>query len=604
MRKIICALLSVVILSGQATVLCVHADETVSVFINGNKIQFDQQPVIIDDRVMVPIRSIFENMDYNLDWTQSTQTAVAVRMNDEIVIQQDNNIISYRINGESGTYVCDVPPQNISERILVPVRAIAESSAYDVEWDGSTKTVYISNYKNGTYDISFRSECRLEDGATGNDITYGFNYMDDLFFESSRQYSNALAVVSLGAALSAFSSKESDMYYESDTIESGALREKNIINTYNTLGFSGAEFYNYDKSLNDLDDKAAYSFAYKNINTGSNEVTVIPVVIRGGGYGAEWVSNFKLGSGAVHEGFLTAANEIALNLKEYADKLRKEGLLRNDVRYWVTGYSRGAAVAGIVSAMINNDMSRFYASDVFGYCFAAPQWLNNKYSSEFNKEYPGIFNIINRGDAITAVALSQWGYCRAGHDIYLNGKSADDYTAAADALSKITGNMNLRTAVNTVANQSGADEFIYSLGNLADSNIEYTEKYQEYIMDICELICTKYINSDGSELGLSDKYEKKYGKTVESSMTSSDILMMSLISQYIGNNYTDNINCLIAVARNDNIDINFELLIFVINFLSYYFTDVPINNNTELGTNLACAHYPEVYLAWLVSSEI
>lgn len=182
MRRFVGALLSVTILTGMIGSVNVSAERPISVILNGQKIEFDQQPVIIDDRVMVPIRAIFESMDYKVDWNQSTQTAVANRINDRLTVQQDSNSISYEINGKAGNYICDVSPKNISERILVPVRAVAESSAYDVDWNGDTRTVYISNYKNGAYDLSFRSDCTYaDDHGIRSDITYGFKYKDDFF---------------------------------------------------------------------------------------------------------------------------------------------------------------------------------------------------------------------------------------------------------------------------------------------------------------------------------------------------------------------------------------------------------------------------------------
>lgn len=119
----------------------------VSVTLNGKEISFDQAPVMIDDRVMVPIRAIFEAMGYSVAWDGETQTAFAVRGKDNIVTQIGNENIVYNSNGVSGTYVCDVLPQIISERTLVPVRAIAESSGCQVDWDGETKTVIIKSDK-------------------------------------------------------------------------------------------------------------------------------------------------------------------------------------------------------------------------------------------------------------------------------------------------------------------------------------------------------------------------------------------------------------------------------------------------------------------------
>ena len=121
-----------------------YTNSEISVILDGNKIQFDQQPIIAGNRTLVPIRAIFEAMGYTVEWYEGTQTAIAAKGDNEIKVQLNNSIIDYRVNGVSGTYICDVLPQMLSNRIFVPVRAIAESAGCSVDWDESTQTVYIT----------------------------------------------------------------------------------------------------------------------------------------------------------------------------------------------------------------------------------------------------------------------------------------------------------------------------------------------------------------------------------------------------------------------------------------------------------------------------
>lgn len=119
--------------------------QPIKVLLNGKEIEFDQEPIMIDERVMVPIRAVFEAMGYEVGWDENTQTASSVKGSDLITVQINNNIIEYKINGESHEYECDVVPQIISERTLVPVRAISESAGYDVDWDGENASVIITS---------------------------------------------------------------------------------------------------------------------------------------------------------------------------------------------------------------------------------------------------------------------------------------------------------------------------------------------------------------------------------------------------------------------------------------------------------------------------
>lgn len=119
-------------------------DDAIKVTLNGDRVLFDQPPVIVDERTLVPVRAIFESMGYTVDWNGETQTATAVKGDDFISVTIGSPEIVYTTNGESGIYTCDVPAQIISERTLVPVRAISESAGCNVDWNDETKTVIIT----------------------------------------------------------------------------------------------------------------------------------------------------------------------------------------------------------------------------------------------------------------------------------------------------------------------------------------------------------------------------------------------------------------------------------------------------------------------------
>ncbi|MCH5210789.1 MAG: copper amine oxidase N-terminal domain-containing protein [Oscillospiraceae bacterium] len=114
--------------------------EPIYVTLNGSTLNFDQPPIMINNRTMVPIRAIFEALGYTLDWNGDTQTAVASNGSNTITVTVDNNIITY----SGGTYECDTPPVNRNGRILVPVRAISECADCAVDWDDKTRTVIIT----------------------------------------------------------------------------------------------------------------------------------------------------------------------------------------------------------------------------------------------------------------------------------------------------------------------------------------------------------------------------------------------------------------------------------------------------------------------------
>jgi len=109
------------------------------IFINGKKIKSDVLPKIIDGRTLVPARAIFEAMGAEVDWEEETKT---------VLINMNNTIISVRIGDKTISVngkvkEIDVPAQIVNERTLVPLRAISESSGFDVDWDARNKAVII-----------------------------------------------------------------------------------------------------------------------------------------------------------------------------------------------------------------------------------------------------------------------------------------------------------------------------------------------------------------------------------------------------------------------------------------------------------------------------
>ena len=113
----------------------------VSVIVNENTIKFDQPPIIIDGRTLVPVRAVFEALGVNVEWIADTQTVLAQKDGRTVTLKIDSNFM--KIGNEE--ILLDVPAQIINNRTLVPARAVAEAFECKVDWDGSTSTVIINN---------------------------------------------------------------------------------------------------------------------------------------------------------------------------------------------------------------------------------------------------------------------------------------------------------------------------------------------------------------------------------------------------------------------------------------------------------------------------
>ena len=111
-----------------------------TVFYNGEKIKFDQIPVIENGRTLVPLRAIFEKIGANVEWNGDTQTVTATK--DDITVSLTINNTTANKNGEALTL--DVPAKIINGRTLVPVRFISDCFGVNVDWDGIMQKVILT----------------------------------------------------------------------------------------------------------------------------------------------------------------------------------------------------------------------------------------------------------------------------------------------------------------------------------------------------------------------------------------------------------------------------------------------------------------------------
>ena len=142
MKKFIAALFTLIFFTCPA-----YADEGgITVNINGTNLAFEVPPQIIEDRVMVPMRGIFEALGASVNWYEESSLIISTKGADIISMQvgSDKIVVHNVITNESSVYTMDVPPLIIDGSTLVPIRAVSESMGCTVDWDGDTTTVTIT----------------------------------------------------------------------------------------------------------------------------------------------------------------------------------------------------------------------------------------------------------------------------------------------------------------------------------------------------------------------------------------------------------------------------------------------------------------------------
>lgn len=117
----------------------------VRVFVDGDQVQFDQPPIVVGSRVLVPLRGIFEKMGAFVEWNPANRTVRAVRGTTVVELQIGSRVA--RVNGAQITL--DVPAQIVSGRTLVPLRFISESLGANVQYDAASRSVIITTTTGG-----------------------------------------------------------------------------------------------------------------------------------------------------------------------------------------------------------------------------------------------------------------------------------------------------------------------------------------------------------------------------------------------------------------------------------------------------------------------
>ncbi len=160
MRKYIVAVLIAWILVFTALPAMALQNNTVAlndvkVFFNGNR-YLNQEPFYVhNNKLLAPMREVFEELGATVYWQQYNNTVLAQTKNDKISI--DLSTMAVRVNGQ--LQQLGTKPTVINNRTYLPLRFVAESFNYTVDWNGRERVVSIIDLqpiikRSGSYSYS------------------------------------------------------------------------------------------------------------------------------------------------------------------------------------------------------------------------------------------------------------------------------------------------------------------------------------------------------------------------------------------------------------------------------------------------------------------
>ena len=213
-------------------------------------------------------------------------------------------------------------------------------------------------------------------------------YDDNYFLNDAKTYDKSLSELSFGSAIA-------------------TAKKERISEFFKTAEFKDVLLTSYD--IDPTDSTCGYAFAHKSIN----EYELVAISFRGFNYGQEWANNFLIGKTGNHEGFNARAVEAFTNLQSYVSTY----CAGKTLKVWINGYSRGGAIANVLSSIILQDNKvNVSKENMYTYTFEAPRCL----TKENAVAYENVHNVINSCDFITYIPPVEYDLYRCGvdHEIY------------------------------------------------------------------------------------------------------------------------------------------------------------------------------------------
>ncbi|MEN6328392.1 MAG: stalk domain-containing protein [Syntrophomonas sp.] len=121
--------------------LIVQKPDSILIEVNGDPLYSDVQPLLKEDRLMVPIRAIAESIGAVVTWDENTKRVNFTKNMQNIDFKVGSS--EYQHNGQTNTL--ETPPLILGGRTLVPLRLVAESMNLTVAWDEVQKKVLLNS---------------------------------------------------------------------------------------------------------------------------------------------------------------------------------------------------------------------------------------------------------------------------------------------------------------------------------------------------------------------------------------------------------------------------------------------------------------------------
>ena len=205
-----------------------------------------------------------------------------------------------------------------------------------------------------------------------------YYYCDGFFADDPSVYNNHLVSLSISAELTC--SRE-NQYLDPELPRDLDYSQKvtNEAQFLADIGCNQQDIYFNEHSLTKPEpDSIGCAIGSKQLTlkteTGEDDDSYIlmPIIVRGLAYEAEWSGNFKLGESGPHQGFSEAADKVISSVTKYINSHDLTGKVKDGkVKFWIMGHSRAGATTNIAGKRLTDTYGKD-GNKVFAYAFEPP----------------------------------------------------------------------------------------------------------------------------------------------------------------------------------------------------------------------------------------
>lgn len=181
MKKLLITLLAAAMLFSLP--VSAFAADPVTVKVDGITLKTDVNPVIQNNRVLVPVRIVGQSLGAKIDWSNTEKNITVTTENGKIMLNVNSQkaVFTEANTGKTQNYTLDCKPVIKQYRVLVPLRFVSEQLGADVNYKNRTVSISAPDLTiNGQKIAAFTAETYMTMGSRV-DAFYGNNNIKNIY---------------------------------------------------------------------------------------------------------------------------------------------------------------------------------------------------------------------------------------------------------------------------------------------------------------------------------------------------------------------------------------------------------------------------------------